>query len=398
MEKQYQVWCITDETIYLLDDENKIIEIPISLCESIPKEDEVVQIYYDENKYVILPVVRSMNSILSLLRRQKWLAIFLVLSMGIILVSFFILYVRTNKDVTQTNISQSVSSSIVKNTNSRMNSSSSDLEQSSSTAISTSSSTTATPATSSVTQGYQDTDDAETIPSSDNSINTQELAQYNFASLRGLWRNGYGHELEFNENGLVSDDSTLDKLVVYDNRVSMLLSSVNGPSAVLQIYPKGTVMEINSPSFPNFVDPSDSTRDRIVGGQVPPTSDDDFYYRVQTTSGITVSKEPVDITVEELSRRENDGELIDGQLFRLQVEAFHRDLWISAPNYVPSDINFSIILKSDTSRIAGYSVYARENDVENWRDGTIAEIVVEILKDEEGYDYPVVISSRVIRY
>ncbi|HFI0508263.1 TPA: hypothetical protein ACGOZ0_000582 [Streptococcus suis] len=397
MEKQYQVWRITDEIIFLLDDENKIIEIPITLCESIPKEDEVVQIYSDEKKYVILTVASSSNPILSFLRRQKWLVIFLVLFMGII-VSIFVLEVGINEDTSQTNINQSESSSLEKNTNSRMNSSSTDIEQSSSTAISASSSTTATPTTSSLTQGYQDTDDTETIPSSDNSINIQELAQYNFVSLRGLWRNGYGHELEFNENGLVSDDSTLDKLVVYDNRVSMLLSSVNGPSGVLQIYPKGTVMEINSPSFPNFVDPSDSTRDRIVGGQVPPTTDDDFYYRVQTTSGIKVSKEPVDITVEELSRRENDGELIDGQLFRLQVEAFHRDLWISAPNFVPSDINFSIILKSDTSRIAGYSVYARENDVENWRDGTIAEIVVEILKDEEGYDYPVVISSRVIRY
>ncbi|WP_238595577.1 hypothetical protein, partial [Streptococcus suis] len=89
---------------------------------------EVVQIYYDESKYVILPVVSSVNPILSLLSRQKWLVIFLVLFMGII-VPFFVLEVGTNEDTSQTNINQSESSSVEKNTNSRMNSSSTDIEQ-----------------------------------------------------------------------------------------------------------------------------------------------------------------------------------------------------------------------------------------------------------------------------
>ena len=233
----------------------------------------------------------------------------------------------------------------------------------------------------------------ESIPE----LKINEIYNYNFTSIAGVWKNENGQSFAFNKFGLTDTSKKITDIGTNADG-SIYLSVVSGSSGFsIGIYPKGTSIEGLS---------SDLAKDRMVAGQVMPNTSREIYYRTDSNSSVSESEspniEPVDITVEALGDLENEGLLEEGQLYRMTVEMFRKDSW-----YYPPGLNnkgnehFEIIVKSQTSPIAGYGMLAPESDARNWNNGTVIEALV-IIVNHDNYDdgdylpYPQIISSKII--
>ncbi len=127
-------------------------------------------------------------------------------------------------------------------------------------------------------------------PAASTSMNLEEIKTGNLASIKGIWRNDYGQELTFHENGTVSvKDSTLKVQPTQTQYQEGLLNWIFTPldnqpavgSAIMTFVPKNQVVTYGL--IEGHKDTSDSTKDRLFGTQSALTSDalkKAMYYKV----------------------------------------------------------------------------------------------------------------------
>ena len=122
------------------------------------------------------------------------------------------------------------------------------------------------------------------------SMNLEEIKTGNFVSIKGTWRNDYGQELTFHENGTVSvKESTYKVQPTQTQYQEGLLNWIFAPlenqptvgSAIMTFVPKNQVVTYGL--IEGNKDTSDSTKDRLFGTQSALTSDalkKAMYYKV----------------------------------------------------------------------------------------------------------------------
>lgn len=127
-------------------------------------------------------------------------------------------------------------------------------------------------------------------PKASTSMNLEEIKTGNLASIKGTWRNNYGQELTFHENGTVSvKDSTLKVQPTQTQYQEGLLNWIFTPldnqptvgSAIMTFVPKNQVVTYGL--IEGHKDTSDSTKDRFFGTQSTLTSESlkkAMYYKV----------------------------------------------------------------------------------------------------------------------
>lgn len=127
-------------------------------------------------------------------------------------------------------------------------------------------------------------------PTTSTSMNLEEIKTGNLTSIKGTWRNDYGQELTFHENGTVSvKDSTLKVQPTQTQYQEGLLNWIFTPldnqpavgSAIMTFVPKNQVITYGL--IEGHKDTSDSTKDRLFGTQSALTSDalkKAMYYKV----------------------------------------------------------------------------------------------------------------------
>ncbi|MBP2624323.1 DUF6287 domain-containing protein [Streptococcus oricebi] len=106
-----------------------------------------------------------------------------------------------------------------------------------------------------------------------------ELAEGNFASVRGTWQNSQGQRLTFDEKGLVSDSQEFYGASLTDyGTASAGVYGGEGDGFLLEFIPAG----VSLPSKEAFKDDSDPGRDRLwVGVGINSFEEQgSFYYRV----------------------------------------------------------------------------------------------------------------------
>ena len=122
------------------------------------------------------------------------------------------------------------------------------------------------------------------------SMNIEEIKTGNLSSIKGTWRNDYGQELTFHENGTVSvKESTYKVQPTQTQYQEGLLNWIFTPldnqpavgSAIMTFVPKNQVITYGL--IEGHKDTSDSTKDRLFGTQSALTSDalkKAMYYKV----------------------------------------------------------------------------------------------------------------------
>ena len=122
------------------------------------------------------------------------------------------------------------------------------------------------------------------------SMNIEEIKTGNLSSIKGTWRNDYGQELTFHENGTVSvKDSAFKVQPTQTQYQEGLLNWIFTPldnqpavgSAIMTFVPKNQVVTYGL--IEGNKDTSDTTKDRLFGTQSVLTSDalkKAMYYKV----------------------------------------------------------------------------------------------------------------------
>ena len=121
-------------------------------------------------------------------------------------------------------------------------------------------------------------------------MNIEEIKTGNLSSIKGTWRNDYGQELTFHENGTVSVKESTYKVQptqtqYQDGLLNWIFSPLeNQPtvgSAIMTFVPKNQVVTYGL--LEGNKDTSDTTKDRLFGTQSALTSDalkKAMYYKV----------------------------------------------------------------------------------------------------------------------
>ena len=122
------------------------------------------------------------------------------------------------------------------------------------------------------------------------SMNIEEIKTGNLSSIKGTWRNEYGQELTFHENGTVSiEEATFKVQPTQTQYQEGLLNWIFTPlenqptvgSAIMTFVPKNQVVTYGL--IEGNKDTSDTTKDRLFGTQSALTSDalkKAMYYKV----------------------------------------------------------------------------------------------------------------------
>ena len=122
------------------------------------------------------------------------------------------------------------------------------------------------------------------------SMNIEEIKTGNLSSIKGTWRNDYGQELTFHENGTVSvKDSAFKVQPTQTQYQEGLLNWIFTPldnqpavgSAIMTFVPKNQVVTYGL--IEGNKDTSDTTKDRLFGTQSALTSDalkKAMYYKI----------------------------------------------------------------------------------------------------------------------
>ena len=122
------------------------------------------------------------------------------------------------------------------------------------------------------------------------SMNIEEIKTGNLSSIKGTWRNEYGQELTFHENGTVSvKESTYKVQPTQTQYQDGLLNWIFTPlenqptvgSAIMTFVPKNQVVTYGL--IEGNKDTSDTTKDRLFGTQSALTSDalkKAMYYKI----------------------------------------------------------------------------------------------------------------------
>ena len=109
-------------------------------------------------------------------------------------------------------------------------------------------------------------------------LNLQAIQNGDYTTLKGTWANRLGYSLKFNENGLVSDNETVDFSRLKDENGILRVGiqpKIPGPGgAVLAFIPAGV-------TFPySTSDPSQIDYDRLWVGQSIANDPASFYYKI----------------------------------------------------------------------------------------------------------------------
>lgn len=111
-------------------------------------------------------------------------------------------------------------------------------------------------------------------------MNIEAVAQGDYRSIVGVWRNGQGQTLTFDENGPVGDSHFINHGEIKDGIYSTGLAPNDGVGGIaLIMLPKGVAYP--GPDVVGDMDVSDINQDRMLGGHQLILGDNaNFYYRV----------------------------------------------------------------------------------------------------------------------
>ncbi len=358
----YKVINIIDSVVFLADQNNEIVNISIEKFDFIPNVGDRVTIFHTEDSIIVKKESHSPIVIITAI------AVAACILLGVILL------LPQKEFEYRDSRGQSVSETTeVFTQTSEMDTTIID------TTVNVGTAPTTTP--------------VESIPE----LNVNELYNYNFTSIAGIWENENGQRFVFDKFGLTDTSKKITDIGTNSDG-SIYFSVVSGPSGFsIGVYPKGISIKGLT---------SDLEKDRIIAGQVMPTSSGEIYYRLESAPLSNTSEipniEPVDITVEVLGDLENEGLLEEGQLYRMTVEMFRKDLWYYPPGLNnKGDEHYEVLVKSQTRTIAGYGMLAPESEARNWNNGTVVEVLV-IIVNHDNYDdgdylpYPQIVSSKII--
>ena len=101
------------------------------------------------------------------------------------------------------------------------------------------------------------------------SSSQQSSSTGNFSGVVGTWENANGLRIVFDENGLVNGGTVISS--GQQNGITSYNVSAGASGYAISFYPAGT-------SLP-YVN-SDINRDRIIAGQVAPSSENEVFYRI----------------------------------------------------------------------------------------------------------------------
>lgn len=358
----YKVINIIDRVVFLADQNNEIVNISIEKFDFIPNVGDRVTIFHTEDSIIVKK--ESYNPIVIITA----IAVAACILLGVILL------LPQKEFEYRDSRGQSVSETTEAFTQ---------TSEMDTTIIDTTVNVGTAPTTTPV----------ESIPE----INIKEIYNYNFTSIAGVWKNENGQSFVFDKFGLTDTSEKITDIGTNADG-SIYLSVVSGSTGfAIGIYPKGRPIEGLS---------SDLAKDRLIAGQVMPNTSREIYYRTDSNSSVSMSElpniEPVDITVEALGDLENLGLLEEGQLYRMTVEMFRKDLWYYPPGLNnKGDEHYEVLVKSQTRTIAGYGMLAPEPEARNWNNGTVVEVLV-IIVNHDNYDdgdylpYSQIISSKII--
>ncbi|KAA9220798.1 MULTISPECIES: DUF6287 domain-containing protein [Aerococcus] len=124
----------------------------------------------------------------------------------------------------------------------------------------------------------------DSVPASNHpALDIDQIQQGDFSTLVGTWRNGRGQEFVIHEDGYVEPHSFIN-LDGTKREGQFLLADLRATDgywggAALYIVPAGS--EVVTP-IPSFVDASDKSRDRLLGGHTYEAIEypEEFFYRV----------------------------------------------------------------------------------------------------------------------
>ena len=177
----------------------------------------------------------------------NWILILLSCLIAIVLISFMFFFNHKKQDVEAVNAT---------------------TEQVSTTST-TATSTTTTQDSVTTTEEKLSTQEEQTNAKSQK-IDEQAILNGDFSTLVGTWRNGLGKEFTFDKNGLV-DSGNIEKVSI-GNDGSINFSIRAGFTGYgMSIYPAGTTI--------TWVD-SDLSKNRLIAGQVAPSSSKEVFYKV----------------------------------------------------------------------------------------------------------------------
>ena len=186
----------------------------------------------------------------------NWILILLSSLIAIVLISFMFFFNHKKQDAEAVNATTE------------------QVSTTSTTATSTTSATTTTNLTTTqdsitTTEEKPSTQEEQTNAESQK-IDEQAILNGDFSTLVGTWRNGLGQEFTFDKNGLVNRGN-IEKVSI-GNHGTIEFSIRSGISGYgMSIYPAGTTI--------TWVD-SDLSKNRIIAGQVAPTSSEQVFYKV----------------------------------------------------------------------------------------------------------------------
>ena len=136
----------------------------------------------------------------------------------------------------------------------------------------------------------EDADDEDT--EDDSGMDVEAIAEGDFSSIAGTWKNGKGDVMVFDDNGL---DSSSPYRVKFNNPVvkdgilagGLVPVTYSAGGAAILFAPKGTVFKDDTSGQE---DKSDNVKDRIWAGQYPSYSKpEEFYYKVDDQEEATSS-------------------------------------------------------------------------------------------------------------
>lgn len=219
------------------------LTIPIRELNFQPKLNELVEIYQDADKIIVL---RSKE------KGINWLLLLSCSLIPIVLTSFMFFFNHKKQDVEAVNATTE------------------QVSTTSTTATSTTTTSSTTTQDSVTTTEEKPSTQEEQTNAESQKIDEQAILNGDFSTLVGTWRNGIGQEFTFDRSGLVNSGNIEKMSIGNDGSINFSVRTGNTGFGMI-IYPAGTTMK--------WVD-SDPSKNRLIAGQAAPTSSEQVFYRV----------------------------------------------------------------------------------------------------------------------
>lgn len=219
------------------------LTIPIRELNFQPKLNELVEIYQDADKIIVL---RSKE------KGINWLLLLSCSLIPIVLTSFMFFFNHKKQDVEAVNATTE------------------QVSTTSTTATSTTTTSSTTTQDSVTTTEEKPSTQEEQTNAESQKIDEQAILNGDFSTLVGTWRNGIGQEFTFDRSGLVNSGN-IEK-VSMGNHGTIEFSVRSGFTGYgMSVYPAGLIID--------GLD-SDLSKNRLTAGQAAPTSSEQVFYKV----------------------------------------------------------------------------------------------------------------------